>query len=62
MPQKTCTRGFEYAGRALKEGDAFECDENDVRLLTDLGWIRDAERSETGYETRAMRARGRARQ
>lgn len=57
MPQQTVTKEpFDYAGRSLKVGDTFECEEGHVELLSSLGYIRSEGGSAGVYTTREMKA------
>ena len=47
---------FDYAGRSLEVGDTFDCEPNDIKLLSDLGWIQ-VQAKKQAYQTREMRAR-----
>lgn len=48
-----------YAGRALRAGDAFDCEPQHVHLMTVLGRARTAPQEVPVYETRDMVARTR---
>jgi hypothetical protein len=39
MPQRVAKVEQEYAGRAVKVGEAFDVDQQDVQLLLDMGRI-----------------------
>lgn len=48
MPRRISAIEHEYAGARLKQGDAFECEENDLRFMLASGRIV-PEKGEAGY-------------
>ena len=53
------TRTFEYRRVRLKPGDAFDCDDEHVKLLTVIGHAREPDAEKSGsqeYATRVMTA------
>lgn len=55
MPKRISKVAHEYAGRQLSKGDEFECEQQDIPLMSALGRI-EPEEGEEGYQTRDMRA------